>query len=113
MSSMSSRMTLGGLFVLAFLSSALAQCNVTYINSLVSAFTQIPTVTYQLNNTTANLVQNYTNVPNATAPDYPTSRNLAFCNVTLALKHNNLNDHVRRAISTISKVRVLMYFGRS
>lgn len=83
------------LSVLSILSSVSAQCNVTYINSLVSQFELIPTVTYKLNVTTANMVSDYNVTPDTGGPDFPSASNVAFCNVTLALKHNNLNDNVR------------------
>lgn len=77
-------------------------CTPSYISSLVSAFGNLDAVTYHLDNITATIVTNYTATPSSMGPMFPTASGLEFCNVTLSMSHDNLDDDVS-STSTLDK----------
>ncbi len=69
-------------------------CTPSHIATLVSAFNTLEAVTYHLDNITTTIVSNYNVTPSANGPMFPSASNLGFCNVTLSLSHDNLDDYV-------------------
>jgi hypothetical protein len=69
-------------------------CTTSHLSSLVSAFNDISTVTYHTSSITANVVSNHTTTANAGGPMWRTVTGVEFCNVTLTMNHDNLNDTV-------------------
>lgn len=69
-------------------------CTPGHIASLASGFSDLDAVTYHLGNITTAIVSNYNVTPSANGPMYPSASNLGFCNVTLSLSHDNLDDYV-------------------
>lgn len=69
-------------------------CKSSYIGSLVATFDDLEAVTYHVGNITTNIISNYTTAPSPMGPMFPTASGLEFCNVTLTMSHNNLDDDV-------------------
>ncbi|GFZ52162.1 hypothetical protein JCM24511_09935 [Saitozyma sp. JCM 24511] len=69
-------------------------CTTSHLSPLVSAFTDISTVTYHTASITANVVSNHTTAANAGGPMWRTVTGVEFCNVTLTMSHDNLNDTI-------------------
>lgn len=67
-------------------------CTPSYVGGLVSAFTDLPTVEYFTSNVSAAIVSNYSATGSGTMLSVSDQ---TFCNVTLSLKHINLDDLVR------------------
>jgi len=69
-------------------------CTPANLAMLFSSFTDLPTVVYNTDAISAILVNNYTNTPKATAPLWPATEGVSFCNVTVSYSHINLQDQV-------------------
>lgn len=71
-------------------------CSSSYIASLVENFSDLDTVYYDPSNITANVVQYYSVMANPGGPMYLSGSGFGFCNVTMTLRHINLDDDLSR-----------------
>ena len=69
-------------------------CSSSYIGGLVSKVNQLTAVTYHLHSITTTIVDNYTAMANPGGPTFPAASGFGFCNMTMSMSHDNLNDTV-------------------